>query len=97
MHSFWQMSSFFCRAWYSAIGIVAYNGVALWFGKRWCLSMGIGVLETWKVTVIACKADCELAVFFAILLEAAFAACRVFAVFLVEVSHTHSPLGVSAS
>lgn len=30
--------------------------------------MGIGVLETWKVTVIACKADCELAVFFAILL-----------------------------
>ena len=59
--------------------------------------MGICVLESWKVTVIACKADCELAVFFAILLEAAFAACRVFAVFLVEVSHTHSPLGVSAS
>jgi hypothetical protein len=59
--------------------------------------MGIGVLETWKVTVIACKADCELAVFFAILFEAAFAARCVFAVFLVEVSHTHSPLGVSAS
>ena len=59
--------------------------------------MGIGVLESWKVTVIACKADCELAVFFAVFLEAAFAACRVFAVFLVEVSHIHSPLGVSAS
>ena len=55
------------------------------------------VLESWKVPVVACKADCALAVFFAILLEAAFAACRVFAVFLVKVRHTHSPLGVSAS
>lgn len=59
--------------------------------------MGIGFLETREVAVVACKADCYLAVFFAVFLEAAFAACRVFAVFLVEVSHTHSPLGVSAS
>ena len=55
------------------------------------------VLESWKVPVVACKADCALAVFFAILLEAAFEARCIFAVFLVKVRHTHSPLGVSAS
>lgn len=55
------------------------------------------VLESWKVPVVACKADCALAVFSAVFLETAFAACRVFAIFLVKVRHTHSPFGVSAS
>lgn len=59
--------------------------------------MLIVFLESWKVPVVACKADCALAVFSAVFLEAAFAACRVFAVFLVKVRHTHSPLGVSVS
>ena len=53
--------------------------------------MGIGVLESWKITVVASEADCALAVFFAILLEAAFAACRVFAVFRVKCCHLRIP------
>jgi hypothetical protein len=49
--------------------------------------IAIGVLEFREIAVVACEANCALAVFFAILLEAAFAAYRVFLVFLVEVSH----------
>lgn len=55
------------------------------------------VLESWKVPVVTCKADCALAIFSAVFLEAAFVTCRVFAVFLAKVRHTHSPFGVSAS
>lgn len=53
--------------------------------------MGIGVLESWKVTVVASVADCALAVVLAVFFKTAFNASGVFVVFRVKCCHLRIP------
>ena len=53
--------------------------------------MGIGVLESWKVTVVAGVTDCALAVVLAVFFQAAFYASGIFVVFRVKCCHLRIP------
>lgn len=53
--------------------------------------MGIGVLESWKVPVVASVADCALAVVLAVFFQAAFNASGVFVILRVKCCHLRIP------
>ena len=53
--------------------------------------MGIGVLESWKVAVVACVADKHFTILLAVFFQAAFYASGVFVVFTVKCCHLRIP------
>lgn len=53
--------------------------------------MGIGVLESWKVAVVACVADKYFTVLLAVFFKTAFNASGVFVVFRVKCCHLRNP------
>lgn len=53
--------------------------------------MGIGVLEFWKVAVVAGVTDCDFSVVLAVFFQTALAAGDVFAVLRVKCCHLRIP------